>query len=632
MKQQKSENKKYLIQLNNKNEAITGIKDIFVDVEDEMRHTNEHIDLFEANARLRAELFKDKREREKGKQLTNHALNESFQELKRTYERKIEIISDGIKNARLKKAYALLHTYIKNNMSYTDQLFLIEVIANLDDETIAQTLEKSKLVFTPKLDVMEKAFIMINAEKYSLEIWNDCFQKMKGLKEIFKSKLNINFLGNLCLIDLISQIGNEKWINISHLLKLAQTNISDINHIVQFIELTKRINLDKNYENTESLIKDCMEFENSGNVSAQKLLGWMYYYGICVIKDQFESIKWIWLAANQGDEVSQYNLNFCYVNGIGIEKSKIIKKQKKNIESEHINTESDNFLHLENNIYMFNEMRDHIMKKYFLLAEHGNIEAQVNLANACFFHSDSSVDSQFRDNIYYLKDAEYWYRRAAMQKCAYAQYMLGFFYENGIFVDKDEIQSILLYKLSIEQDSMFVGIDYSTMIKMNEIRMIQRDDELLVARSKTSGHNCINLNQERNMKLMFNHYKLASKKGGEKEENNLGVCYINGSGISKNESLGLNWIFLSAEKRFSLAQCNLGVCYTNGYADLEIDDTEAARWYHLAAAQGNLYAQLVLGYCYKIGKGVEKNQEISDFFNTFQKPLPSLTDIEEFLI
>ena len=40
---------------------------------------------------------------------------------------------------------------------------------------------------------------------------------------------------------------------------------------------------------------------------------------------------------------------------------------------------------------------------------------------------------------------------------------------------------------------------------------------------------------------------------------------------------------------------------------VDINNTEAVRWYRLAADQGNGQAQNNLGSCYEFGKGVEKD-------------------------
>ncbi len=54
------------------------------------------------------------------------------------------------------------------------------------------------------------------------------------------------------------------------------------------------------------------------------------------------------------------------------------------------------------------------------------------------------------------------------------------------------------------------------------------------------------------------------------------------------------------------AQYNLGICYVNGEGVTE-DDKQAVYWYRKAAKNGNGDAMVNLGWAYEQGEGVEKN-------------------------
>jgi len=58
------------------------------------------------------------------------------------------------------------------------------------------------------------------------------------------------------------------------------------------------------------------------------------------------------------------------------------------------------------------------------------------------------------------------------------------------------------------------------------------------------------------------------------------------------------------EKGHAVPQLFLGVMYANAARN----DTEAVRWYRLAAAQGSSQAQYNLGVMYAKGRGVAKNK------------------------
>ena len=62
-------------------------------------------------------------------------------------------------------------------------------------------------------------------------------------------------------------------------------------------------------------------------------------------------------------------------------------------------------------------------------------------------------------------------------------------------------------------------------------------------------------------------------------------------------------IRLHAQQGNAVAQLTLGFMYANGQG-VSRDDTEAAKWYGMAAEQGHVGAQLSLGIIYANGKGV----------------------------
>jgi TPR repeat protein len=101
-------------------------------------------------------------------------------------------------------------------------------------------------------------------------------------------------------------------------------------------------------------------------------------------------------------------------------------------------------------------------------------------------------------------------------------------------------------------------------------------------------------------------YRAAAERGDKVAQYNLGVCYANGYGVSKDDAQAVNWYRKAAEQGDAMAQSNLGVCYANGYG-VSKDYTQAVNWYRKAAEQGLAIAQYNLGNRYKNGEGVEKD-------------------------
>ena len=103
-------------------------------------------------------------------------------------------------------------------------------------------------------------------------------------------------------------------------------------------------------------------------------------------------------------------------------------------------------------------------------------------------------------------------------------------------------------------------------------------------------------------------YRKAAEQGHAGAQCDLGWCYDNGQGVSKNPEEAVRLYRLSAEQGSAQAQCNLGLCYANGQG-VSKDMTEAMKWYRKAAEQGLAQAQCLLGCGYAIGQGVRRDLE-----------------------
>ena len=101
-------------------------------------------------------------------------------------------------------------------------------------------------------------------------------------------------------------------------------------------------------------------------------------------------------------------------------------------------------------------------------------------------------------------------------------------------------------------------------------------------------------------------YRKAAEQGHAGAQNNLGVCYENGYGVTKDYYEAVKWYRKAAEQGLADAQCNLGLCYEFAKGVTK-SITEAVKWYRKAAEQGYANAQCNLGDCYYLGKGVTKN-------------------------
>jgi TPR repeat protein len=182
-----------------------------------------------------------------------------------------------------------------------------------------------------------------------------------------------------------------------------------------------------------------------------------------------------------------------------------------------------------------------------------NVTFQKWLAQA----EKGDAESQWRMGVYYaqwalpvgaesnLVKALVWYRKAADQNFAKAEYNLGNFYSLGRVVEQNPAEAVKWYRKAADQN--FANA-----------------------------------------------------------ENNLALCYANGRGVETNMAESVKWYRKAADQNLDLAECNLGVAYQFGRG-VETNLVEAVKWYRKAAEQNNAVAQSYLGICYGAGLGVPKN-------------------------
>ena len=97
--------------------------------------------------------------------------------------------------------------------------------------------------------------------------------------------------------------------------------------------------------------------------------------------------------------------------------------------------------------------------------------------------------------------------------------------------------------------------------------------------------------------------RLAAEQGDAGAQFNLGFRYHNGEGVTQDYAQAVKWYRLAAEQGVAGAQTNLGVMYDNGQGVTQ-DYAQAVKWFRLAAEQGDAGAQYNLGVMYAKGQGV----------------------------
>ena len=101
-------------------------------------------------------------------------------------------------------------------------------------------------------------------------------------------------------------------------------------------------------------------------------------------------------------------------------------------------------------------------------------------------------------------------------------------------------------------------------------------------------------------------WRPLAEQGDAEAQNNLGVMYGNGRGVTQDYKEAVKWYRLAADQGDRGSQKQLGFMYDEGQGVTQ-DYKEAMKWYRLVADQGDTSAQYMLGFMYAMGRGVRRD-------------------------
>lgn len=182
-----------------------------------------------------------------------------------------------------------------------------------------------------------------------------------------------------------------------------------------------------------------------------------------------------------------------------------------------------------------------------------------------------------------------WFRLAAEQGHAAAQYMMGIMCEDGRGVIQNYLEAMKWYRLAAEQG------DAAAQNKIGEMY--------------ESGRGVT-----QDYKEAEKWFCLAVHQGDFCDKRILGHRYFLGKGVTQSHEEAVRWFRLAADHGSIIAKRLLGHCYLLGKG-VNQNHKEAERWYRLAADQGDATAQCRLGWMYISGCGVPQNyQEAENWY------------------
>jgi TPR repeat protein len=121
--------------------------------------------------------------------------------------------------------------------------------------------------------------------------------------------------------------------------------------------------------------------------------------------------------------------------------------------------------------------------------------------------------------------------------------------------------------------------------------------------------------ERKNYGLALVSLKPLADTGHPAAQSNLGYMYEEGLGVTIDLSEAARWYRMAAEQGDSYSQVRLGYLYEKGLG-VPRDDALAAQWYSKSAAAGNEQGQSWLGSMYRDGRGVARNyKEAAKWFS-----------------
>ena len=211
-----------------------------------------------------------------------------------------------------------------------------------------------------------------------------------------------------------------------------------------------------------------------------------------------------------------------------------------------------------------------------------------------------------------------YFKQAAEQGDAEAQFEVGRMYAEGIGRKKDCYEAVKWYQMAVKQNNANAKAWLSDLYIIGCGVELDYDKALKLIRESVSQGNAYGMN---NLGYMYNQgygvsknnteavkwYRKSAELGDATGMLNLGYMYKHGEGVSINYSEAMKYYRMSADRGNSSAMNRLGLMYDEGKG-VEKNKVEAVKWYRKSAELGNASGQYDLGMMYEYGEGVPINK------------------------
>ena len=308
-----------------------------------------------------------------------------------------------------------------------------------------------------------------------------------------------------------------------------------------------------------------------GHAQAQTNLGSAYHYGKGVPQDRARAVKWYRRAAEQEVATAQFNLGSAYHYGIGVpqDSAEAVKWTRRAAEQGHAQAQTNlgalygtgkgvpqNFreAYIWFSLATANEHKE-AAEARDLVAANGLSPAELSSAQKEAVRRQAQIRRKKENaNVAKLSNP-----RASFSP--EEQMTLGVWYATGEGVPQDDAEAAKWWRRAAEQGDaraqFFLAGAY------NDGEGVPQDDAEAAK-----------------------WYRRAAKQGDAIAQAALGLMYDTGEGVPQDDAEAAKWYRRAAEQGFAPAQYLLGLAYGVG-AGVPQNDWEAYIWHSLAAANGD---------------------------------------------
>jgi len=340
-----------------------------------------------------------------------------------------------------------------------------------------------------------------------------------------------------------------------------------------------------------------------GHVEASKALGYRYWQGEGIEKNDAEAVRWMERAARKGDSLAQSFLADAYAHGEGVQPDPV-EAAAWNLKAAQSGLQS---AQLELGV-AFKEgngvPQDAAQAVHWLTlaaeGDYGLAEAKLELARL-YLRGDRSVQDKDRAVSLYTEIGDV---------SPEAQYELAMAYISG-----EAVPPKADWRLDpeLQKDAIEMAFDPRAASSPKEAADVGRD---LLVGSAEAGFAQAQL--ELGLMIMSGegwaadpavavHWlRAAADQGLADAQYALGYSYGTGEGVAKDEKEAYRLMLAAADQGNAKAQNAVAWHAYNGKGTVQ-DSAVAVTWYRRAALQGDPVAQRYLGRHYALGEGVPQN-------------------------